>query len=236
MPLAEAADSINSLATIALQKFSTQKTLDYIRKEWGQNALSLSPIGIRNTDLFLEEISKLTGRRIPQEIEDERGRAVDAMVDSHPYVHRKRFALIGDPDLLLGLISFIMEMGGEPVHIVCTNGDKVFEEEAKNLLSESPFGANGKVYIGKDMWHLRSLMFTEPVDLLIGNSYTKFLWKDTGTPLVRIGFPLFDRHHLHRYPIIGYKGALNMLTQIVNTVLDEMDRNTMNSASFDVIR
>jgi len=235
-PLAEAADSINSIATIALQKYSTQKTLDYIRKEWGQKAISLWPIGIRNTDILLEEISSITGRRVPQEIEDERGRAVDAMVDSHPYIHRKRFALVGDPDLLLGLISFIMEMGGEPVHIVCTNGDKTFREEANNLLSESPFGVNGKVHIGKDMWHLRSLMFTDPVDLLIGNSYAKFLWKDTGTPLVRLGFPIFDRHHLHRSPIIGYQGALNMITRIVNTVLDEMDRKTMHTASFDVIR
>nr|MDA8087644.1 nitrogenase molybdenum-iron protein subunit beta [Nitrospiraceae bacterium] len=197
---------------------------------------SLSPIGIGNTDAMLEEISAITGKPVPQDLEDERGRVVDAMVDSHPYVHRKRFAMIGDPDLLLGLISFVMEMGGEPVHIVCTNGDKAFEAEAKALLASSPFGANGTVYNGKDMWHLRSLLFTEPVDLLLGNSYTKFLWKDTGTPLVRIGFPLFDRHHLHRYPIIGYQGALNMLTQIVNTVLDEMDRNTMDSASFDVIR
>ena len=79
-------------------------------------------------------------------------------------------------------------------------------------------------------------MFSDPVDLLIGNSYAKFLWRDTGTPLLRIGFPLFDRHHLHRYPIIGYQGALNIVTKIVNTVLEELDRETINTTSFDVIR
>ena len=235
-PLADAADSINALATIALQRYSTLKTMDYIEKEWGQKTAVLPPIGIRNTDAFLKEISKISGKPIPQEIEDERGRAVDAMVDSHPYVHGKRFALTGDPDLLLGLVSFLMEMGGIPVHIVCTNGDKKFEEEMNTLLSENTFGAGGKVYINRDMWHLRSLLFTDPVDLLIGNSYAKFLWRDTGTPLIRIGFPLFDRHHLHRYPIIGYQGVLNMVTQVVNTVLDELDRKTMNTTSFDVIR
>jgi nitrogenase molybdenum-iron protein beta chain len=134
------------------------------------------------------------------------------------------------------MISLIMEMGGEPVHIVCTNGDKTFETEANELLAASPFGANGKVYIGKDMWHLRSLLFTDPVDVLVGNSYAKFLTRDTGTPLIRVGFPIFDRHHLHRQPIIGYQGALNLLTMLVNTVLDELDRKTENSASFDVIR
>ncbi len=235
-PLVSAMDAVNGAGTIALQKYSTSKTLEFVQKEWGQKTLALSPIGIRNTDTFFAELSKLMGKPLPAEVEAERGRAVDAMVDSHPYVHGKRFALVGDPDMLLGMISLIMEMGGEPVHIVCTNGDKNFETEANELLASSPFGANGKVYIGKDMWHLRSLLFTEPVDLLIGNSYAKFLTRDTGTTLVRIGFPLFDRHHLHRQPIIGYQGVINLITMIVNTVLDELDRKTEDSASFDVIR
>ena len=235
-PLADAADSINASATVALQKYSTLKTLEYVRKEWDQKAEALPLIGIRNTDRFFEEISRITGKPIPKEIEDERGRVVDAMVDSHPYVHGKRVALVGDPDMLLGMISFLMEMGAYPVHIVCTNGDKKFEADAYELLRESPFGQEGKVYIHKDMWHLRSLMFTDPVDLLLGNSYAKFLWRDVGTPLIRIGFPIFDRHHIHRYPIIGYQGALNLVNWIVNTVLDEMDRKTMHTTSFDVIR
>lgn len=235
-PLEDAMDSINAVATVALQQYSTFKTMDYIQKEWSQKTLALSPIGVRNTDSFFEQVSKLTGKPIPKEIEDERGRAVDAMVDSHPYIHGKRFALVGDPDMLLGLVSFLMEMGGTPVHIVCSMGDKKFEEDMQALLDSSPFGSEAKVYSGKDMWHLRSLMFTDPVDLLIGNSYAKFLWRDTGTPLVRIGFPLFDRHHLHRYPIIGYQGVLNLVSMIVNTVLDEMDRKTIHTTSFDVIR
>lgn len=234
--LNDAKNSLNAAATVALQKYSTPKTMDYIRKEWNHKTVVANPIGVRNTDAFFSELSQITGRPVPQEIEDERGRAVDAMIDSHPYVHGKRFALVGDPDMLIGLVSFIMEMGGIPVHIVCTMGDRKFEEDMNNLLSGSPFGAEGKVYIGKDMWHLRSLMFTEPVDFLIGNSYAKFLWRDTGTPLIRIGFPIFDRHHLHRYPVIGYQGVINLVNWVVNTVLDEMDRKTMNTTSFDVIR
>ncbi|HAM50200.1 MAG TPA: nitrogenase molybdenum-iron protein subunit beta [Nitrospiraceae bacterium] len=235
-PLIDAADSINASATIALQKYSTTKTMEYIQKEWGQEAYMMPMIGMKNTDKFFEQLSRITAKSLPQEIEDERGRAVDAMIDSHAYVHGKRFALVGDPDQLLGLISFLLEMGAMPVHIICTNGDKKFEEEAVTLLSESLFGAESKVYINKDMWHLRSLMFTDPVDYLIGNSYAKFLWRDTGTPLIRAGFPLFDRHHLHRYPIIGYQGVINLVNSVVNTILDETDRKTIDTTSFDVIR
>ncbi len=235
--LEDVADAINATATISLQRYSVLKTGEFVRDVWEHEFIEgPMPIGVENTDRFLEEVSRLTGRAVNEELEAERGRAVDAMVDSHPYVHGKRFALVGDPDLLLGLIRFLLEMGGEPVHIVCTNGDKRFEEEANALLDSSYHGRNGKVYTGKDMWHLRSLMFTEPVDLLMGNSYAKFLWRDTGTPLIRIGFPIFDRHHLHRYPIVGYQGVINLVNWIVNTVLDEMDRSSMHTQSFDVIR
>ncbi len=236
-PLIEAINAVNAKTTIALQKYATVKTGEFIREVWNQEFIAVPmPVGIRNTDSFLDTLTRITGKPIPQELEDERGRAVDAMVDSHPYVHGKRFALVGDPDLLIGLVGFLLEMGGIPVHILCTNGDKTFEDDMYALLNSSPFGKDGKVYIGRDMWHLRSLMFTEPVDFLIGNSYAKFLWRDTGTPLIRIGFPLFDRHHLHRYPIVGYQGVINLVNWVVNTVLDEMDRKTINTTSFDAIR
>jgi nitrogenase molybdenum-iron protein beta chain len=87
---------------------------------------------------------------------------------------------------------------------------------------------------------MRSLLFTEPVDFLIGNSYAKYLWRDTHTPLIRIGYPIFDRHHLHRYSTIGYSGAINLLNWIANSVLDELDRNTIipskTDISYDLIR
>jgi len=233
----DARQAINADGTIALQRWSSQKTGELISKEWGQEFVAGPfPIGINATDALLAEITQLTGRPVSAELELERGRAVDSMVDSHPYVHAKRVALVGDPDVLLGLIGFFLEVGARPVHVVATNGDKKFKRAAEALLAGSPFGADGTVWIKKDMWHLRSLMFTEPVDLLLGPSNAKFLWRDTRTTFVRVGFPLFDRHHLHKRPIIGYRGAENLLTDIVNTVLDEMDRTSMDSASFDLVR
>ena len=133
-----------------------------------------------------------------------------------------------------------MELGAEPVHILSTNGGKLWDERAKTLLASSPFGKNCHAYPGKDLWHMRSLLFTEPVDFLIGNTYGKYLERDTGTPLIRIGFPIFDRHHHHRYPIWGYQGGLNVLVWILDKIFDEIDRNTnvpsKTDFSFDIIR
>jgi nitrogenase molybdenum-iron protein beta chain len=238
--LEDAADSINAEATVALQSYASTKTREYITKEWQQKTVVSRPWGIRGTDEFLMKLSELTGQPIPRELEIERGRAVDALTDSQAWLHGKRIALYGDPDLVMGLLQFLLEVGAEPVHIVVSNSTPEFEAEAKALLESSPDGKNAKVWAGKDLWHMRSLLFTEPVDLLIGNSYGKYLWRDTHTPMVRIGYPIFDRHHLHRYSTIGYQGTINLLNWIVNTILDELDRNTIIPAktdiSYDLIR
>ncbi len=239
-PLEEAADACNGKFTIALQKYSTVKTREYIQTEWKQETAVHRPVGIRGTDEFLMALSELTGQPIPRELELERGRAVDAITDSHTWIHGKRVALYGEPDLVMGLLSFLLELGAEPVHVLVHNSNQEFEAEARALLDSSPFGQGATVWGGKDLWHMRSLLFTEPVDFLIGNSYGKYLARDTQIPLIRIGYPIFDRHHLHRYPTFGYQGAINLLNWIVNGLLEELDRNTniagKTDISYDLIR
>lgn len=233
---ADAADARNATATVCLQRTASAKTAQHIAEHWEQEVVTVPmPIGVANTDRFLTEVARLTGAEIPPELEAERGRLIDAMTDSHAYLHGKRVAVAGDPDLVVGLLGFLLEMGAEPVHVVCTNADAKFKSEAEAVLASSPFGAGATVWPGKDLWHLRSLVHTEPVDLLVGNSYVKQLSRETGVPLVRIGFPVFDRHHLHRYPIIGYEGGLNVYGWLVNTVLDELDRAAPEH-SFDMVR
>ncbi|MEH2458965.1 nitrogenase molybdenum-iron protein subunit beta [Nostoc sp.] len=238
--LEDAADSINAIATIALQSHSTLKTREYIEKEWKQPTAVCRPWGIKGTDELLMKISELSGLPIPEELENERGRAVDAMTDSHSWIHGKRFAIFGEPDLVYCVVGFMLEMGAEPVHILVHNSNDVFEAEMRELLASSPFGRNATLWPGKDLWHMRSLMFTEPVDFLVGNSYGKYLWRDTKIPLVRIGYPIMDRHHLHRYATIGYQGIINLLNWTVNTLFEEIDRNTnipsKTDISYDLIR
>ncbi|MBX6388866.1 MAG: nitrogenase molybdenum-iron protein subunit beta [Frankia sp.] len=235
-PLGEAAEAINARATVFLQETATRRTSELVRDVWGQEAVTLTPpIGVNNTDRFVAEVARLAGVTVPREITLERGRLIDALTDSHAYLHGRRVAIAGDPDLVVGLLGFLLELGMEPVHVVSTNGDASFRERAEAVLATSPFGAGATVWPGKDLWHLRSLVFTEPVDLLIGNSYLKYLSREAQVPLWRVGFPIFDRHHLHRFPILGYTGALHLLTQLVNTVLEELDR-TAPDHSFDIVR
>jgi nitrogenase molybdenum-iron protein beta chain len=238
--LEDAANAVHAKATISMQQFCTEKTLPYI-ESWGQETVALNhPVGVAGTDKFLMEVSRITGKPIPEALKKERGRLVDAIADSNAHIHGKKFAIYGDPDFCLGMAAFLMELGAEPVTVLATNGGKAWEAKCTELLASSPFGKGGKVYAGKDLWHLRSLLFTEPVDFLIGNTYGKFLERDTGTPLIRIGFPIFDRHHHHRRPLWGYQGGMNVLITLLDKVFDEMDKNTNVASktdySFDIIR
>jgi nitrogenase molybdenum-iron protein beta chain len=224
-----------------MQEFCTEKTLAYIKEEWKHETVSFNhPIGVRATDKFVMELSRITGKPIPDSITKERGRLVDAIADSNAHIHGKKFAIYGDPDMCLGLAGFLLELGAEPTHILATNGGKVWEKRVQELLDSSPFGKNCHVYAGKDLWHMRSLLFTDPVDFLIGNTYGKFLERDTGTPLLRIGFPIFDRHHHHRSPLWGYQGGMNVLVKILDKIFDVIDNNTNVASktdySFDIIR
>ena len=234
-PITEMNDALNAASYLFLQKYSTPTTSKYLAsKEVPVETLTM-PMGIAGMDKFIQAVAKFTGADVPEEITFERGLAVDAMTDAHPYIHGKKISMFGDPDLLIGLVSFLLEMGGMPVHIVCTNSTPTFIKDMESLLASSPYGQEATLYAGKDLWHLRSLLVTEPVDMLLGDSHGKWAARDANIPLVRIGFPITDRLNLHRSPIIGYSGVINLITMIVNTFLEEVDRNSPE-AHFEMMR
>ena len=239
-PLDVVKDAVNAKATVSLQEYCSPKTLDYAAS-FGQETASFHyPLGVGGTDEFLVKISELSGKAIPEALELERGRLVDAIADSQAYLHGKTYAIFGDPDFVYAMARFVLETGGEPRHLLATNGNKAWAEKLETLLASSPFGKEGKVWAGKDLWHLRSLLATEPVDLLIGNSYGKYLERDCGVPLIRLMFPIFDRHHHHRFPVWGYQGGLRVLVTVLDKIFDKLDDDGsqagVNDISFDLTR
>ena len=61
----------------------------------------------------------------------------------------------------------------------------------------------------------------------------------TGTPLIRLAFPIFDRHHHHRFPLWGYQGGLRLVTTILDKIFDKLDEETGKAGqdiSFDLTR
>lgn len=237
----EMKDSPNAIETFALQPWHLTKTIKFAKSTWKHKVPALNiPMGLEWTDEWLMKVSEVTGKEIPESLRVERGRLVDMMTDSHTWLHGKKFAIWGDPDFAMGLAKFLLEVGAEPTHILCNNANKRWMKVVRKMLDDSPVGADCEVYIGKDLWHMRSLVFTNKPDFMIGNSYGKFIQRDTlhkgkefEVPLIRIGFPIFDRHHLHRMTTMGYEGSMYMLTTIVNAVLERLDEETRGMGTTD---
>ena len=234
--LEDAAESINGKATISLQKYSTVTSMKWIDAEYtGEKAIMPMPFGIKKTDELILKLSELFDKPIPEQLKKERALAVDAMTDAHQYLHGRKFAVAGDPDYLIGIVSFLLEMGAIPHHVLCSRATKKFKKEMDALLETSPFGAGCTTYINKDLWHMRSLLVTDPVDGIIGDTHAKWAARDAKIPLFRIGFPIIDRVNLHRSPVVGYQGAINILTMIANKFLDIKDE-TCEDQWFEMMR
>ena len=238
---AEVKDAPNGITTMLLQPWQSVKTKKYVTNTWQHEVPELNiPMGLAWTDEWLMKVSELTGKPIAASLEKERGRLVDMITDSHAWLHGKRYALWGDPDFVMGMAKFLLELGAEPRHILCHNANKRWRKAMIKILEDSPYGKDCEVYTGKDLWHMRSLVFTDKPDFMIGNSYGKFIQRDTLTkgkehevPLIRIGFPIFDRHHLHRDTTLGYEGAMHILKTLVNAVLERLDEDTRGMGATD---
>lgn len=220
----ELVDAGNSTATIALGSFaSADGAYELDKKCKVPSAVLKTPIGIEATDKFLMEISKMTGKEIPYELEEERGQVVDVMVDCHYHYHGKKVAIFGDPDFVIALTEFVISLGMIPKYVVTGTPGESFEREVKAMLSEA--GVEGKVKAAGDLFTLHQWIKEEPVDLLMGTTYGKYIARAEDIPLVRIGFPILDRS-VHSYmPLVGYKGAMRIIEMISNTLLDRQDRD-----------
>jgi nitrogenase molybdenum-iron protein beta chain len=181
------------------------------------------PIGISATDRFITALSKLAEVTIPEAITAERGKLVDLVTDMHQYLHGKRVALWGDPDHLIPLVEFLLELDMKPVYIVSGTPGKRTTQRLKDLLEDTVPEAKYKVGQQADMFLMHQWIKNEGVDLLIGNTYGKYIARDENIPFLRMGFPILDRVGHSYFPTIGYMGAIRILEKILGLFMDKQD-------------
>jgi nitrogenase molybdenum-iron protein beta chain len=181
------------------------------------------PIGLKATDRFITSLSRHANVPVPDSLTEERGRLIDLIADNSKYFWGKRVALYGDPDTLIPLTEFLLTLDMKPVYIVTGTPGKHFDEEMARLLKDVP-EAKYKSGERADMFQLHQWIKQEPVDLLIGNTYGKYIARDENIPFIRLGFPIADRPGHNFFPRTGYIGATNIAIEILNKFLDHYDR------------
>lgn len=224
-----------SIYTLALGKSASTRAANALEEKTGVARQRLElPIGLQATDRFIEALRTIAGVKVPDDITDERGRLLDLMADMHQYFYGKRVALFGDPDQLASLTQFLVTLDMKPVYVVTGTPSSKFELRIRNLIGE----AVPEIKIAKgpqaDMFLLHQWIKQEKVDLLIGNTYGKYIARDENIPFVRYGFPILDRVGHSYFPTVGYRGAMRLIEKILSALMDHQDRHAPEE-SFELV-
>ncbi|OIQ08596.1 nitrogenase molybdenum-iron protein beta chain [Moorella thermoacetica] len=221
-PVEAIRDMANSLATFALQPHAGQAGARYLERKFGVRAVvGPPPIGIQGTDAFLKTLRELTGKPIPESLLQERGRLVDSLADTFHHTMMKKVAIMGDPDVVLGVTRFVLEMGMEPVALAGGTASKTFDHDVEAILAEAGYGGDPPLVVnGGDLLEFEEHLKQLPrLDLVIGNSRAVDIAKELQVPLVRVGFPIYDRFGYQKRAVVGYRGGEVLLAEIVNSIL-----------------
>ncbi len=223
----------DSRATIALGKLASSAAARALDTKCKVPCEILDlPIGLTSTDRFIDALRKAAGVSVPESINIERGRMLDIITDMHQYFYGKKVGLVGDPDQLLSLTEFLVSIDMWPIHIVTGTPGKAFEKRIREITREVPHEVN--IAAPGDMFLFHQWVKNDPVDLLMGNTYLKYIARDEDIPLVRFGFPILDRVGHSYFPTVGYRGGIRLLEKILDALLDRKDRDSPEE-SFELV-
>ncbi|MDR2295831.1 MAG: nitrogenase molybdenum-iron protein subunit beta [Clostridiales Family XIII bacterium] len=224
----------DSEGLIALGEIIGAEPAALLRKKWKVPYTLLPlPVGVACTDLYVLALRQRARNEVPAELEAERGRLVDLLLDSNRHTHQKKLAVFGDPDTVIGIASLALEMDMLPKYAITGTPKGDFTRRIEALFDK--YGVTGCVAkADADLFELHQWIKNEPVDLLIGSSYGKQIARAEDIPFVRAGFPVLDRYGGPLMPIVGYAGAIRLTEQIVNALLDRFDRD-VSDEDFEIV-
>jgi len=225
----------DSKFSLALGKFATDAPAKDLNSKCKVKFKTIDlPIGLSATDRFIVALSNAADVDVPECITEERGRLVDIITDMQQYFYNKKVALFGDPDHLIPLTELLIDLDMKPVYILSGTPGKGFELRIKEILAESVPNAKIKNGANADLFLMHQWIKNDPVDLIIGNTYGKYIARDEDIPFLRMGFPILDRIGHSYFPTVGYSGAMRILEKILSLLMDRQDRDSLEE-SFELV-
>ncbi len=225
--IADLTDTANAVGTIALNRYEGAKAARYLETEFDVPAvIGPTPIGIRNTDTFLQNLKNMAGKPIPPSLVWERGIAIDALTDlTHMFFADKKVAIYGHPDLVIGLAEFCLDLEMKPVLLLLGDDNTTYPEDPRIKALQANVDFKLEIIMNADLWELENRIKNEglELDLILGHSKGRFVSIDNNIPMVRVGFPTYDRAGLYRHPVVGYAGATWLAEQMANTLFTDME-------------
>lgn len=221
------AGTANALGTIALNRYEGGKAARFLESEFKiSTIIGPTPIGIRNTDTFLRNVRELTGKPIPQSLVRERGIAIDALTDlTHMFFADKKVAIYGHPDLVIGLAEFCLDLEMKPMVLLLGDDNTAYQDDPRIKALQENVDYGMEIITNADLWELEDRIKNRglELDLILGHSKGRFISIENHIPMVRVGFPTYDRAGLYRHPVMGYAGATWLAEEMANTLFADME-------------
>lgn len=167
-----------------------------------------SVTGLKPVDAFVRTLMGLSGMQDPPpSIKRDRSRLIDAALDAHFHTGGLKVAIGADPDLLFSLSNALTSMGAEIVTAVTTTQHSPVIERV----------AADEVILG-DLGDFERSAKENGAQILLTHSHGRHAEHRLHVPLVRVGFPVFDRIGAQDACRVGYRGSRAFLYEIANTV------------------
>lgn len=220
-------DSANAIGSLSLARYESNAATKLLEDEFEvPNHLVETPYGIQSTDAMLRKISEVTGKPIPDSLVHERGIALDALADlAHMFFANKKVAIFGHPDLVLGLAQFCLEVELEPsLLLIGDDQGRFYKKDPRIQALKEKVDFDMEIIHNADLWELeKRINEGAKYDLIMGHSKGRYVAIEANIPMVRVGFPTFDRAGLYRKPTIGYQGAMELAEACANAMFAHME-------------
>jgi nitrogenase molybdenum-cofactor synthesis protein NifE len=164
-------------------------------------------MGLEAVDALVTILANIAARPVPSSLERQRAQLQDAMLDCHFLLGQSRFAIAAEPDLLVGFSQLLAGVGAETVAAVAPIN-------APSLAATRC----AQVRIG-DLEDLEQAARAGSAELVIGNAHAAPTAERLGVPLIRAGFPQYDRLGGYQRTWIGYQGTRATLFDLANQLL-----------------
>lgn len=193
------------------------------------------PVGLRDSDALVEalaEFATLAGVddatiATAQAVCDaQRGRYLDAMIDSHKYNAEGRAVIFGEPDFCYAVARMCVEQGIVPVVVAtgsrCSQLEAVLHDEIDRL-AQGFLVDNHVIVDSADFGTIERLAHVNGANVMIGSSDGRRIEEKLEIPLIRCAFPIHDHIGGQRVRMMGYEGSTTLVDRITNALLQRKE-------------
>lgn len=173
-----------------------------------------SVTGLKPVDAFVRTLMGLSGQQdAPPSVKRDRSRLIDASLDAHFHIGGLKVAIGADPDLLFALANCLSGLGAKVVTAVTTT-------TANPVAERVPAD---EVMIG-DLGDFEQSAKENGAKMLITHAHGRHAAHRLHLPLLRAGFPIFDRLGAQDICRVGYRGTRAFLYEVANIVQSQHHR------------